>query len=267
MVDQDNDTVVDNPRDTRPGVRIREDVTVKGTDGVAASAARRFLAVAVGVLPVHTGLLWHRLSGGGAFSVAEMLAYPLVLGGANILLILLLDRFLLKAPRRSFSPGPGSATGDLGWGIALLAAYFLLMAVERAVLGAWLPGGKPLSPELMNLLRGLARDPLLLTLWLGPVLWVGVALFEETARVFTLKTLWGIRDSAAWRGGVIVAFAVLFGVAHLYQGWIGVVTTGVQAVVSGLFYLRFRRLGPLVWAHGLFDGIQVVQLVVLLRQA
>lgn len=246
----------------RPG---QEEFTAREKHAFTPSAARRFLAVAIGVLPVHAGLLWHRLSGGDVFTVAEMLAYPLGVGGANILLILLLDRFLLKAPRRGFSPGAGTVPGDLGWGIVLLAAYFLLMAVERALLGAWLPGGKPLSPELLNLLRGLVRDPLLLALWLGPVLWVGVALFEETARVFTLKTLWGIRDSAAWRGGVILAFAALFGLAHLYQGWIGVVSTGVQAVVSGLFYLRFRRLGPLVWAHGLFDGIQVAQLVILLR--
>ena len=234
--------------------------------GIPPSPSRRFLAVALGVFPAHAFLLVRRLVVGDAFTVSEMLAGPLVVGGAGICLIVLLDRCLLKEHWRSFGPGKGKAGTDLLWGLFLLAGYFLLMAVVGAVLAPFLPAGKSLAPELLDLLRSLANDPWLLALWLGPILWVGVALFEETVRVFALKTLWGISDSKAWTWAVLVAFALLFGLAHLYQGWTGAVSNGAQAVVSGVFYLRVRRFWPLVWAHGLFDGVQVVQLVLLLRQ-
>jgi hypothetical protein len=38
---------------------------------------------------------------------------------------------------------------------------------------------------------GIAHNPLLIAIWLGPVVWIGVA-FEELTRVFMLNRLWKV---------------------------------------------------------------------------
>jgi membrane protease YdiL (CAAX protease family) len=52
--------------------------------------------------------------------------------------------------------------------------------------------------------------------------------------------------------------AVLRGSYHLYQGYGGFVGTLVMGVVFAFVFLRWRRLWPLVVAHGLIDTVAIV---------
>jgi len=53
--------------------------------------------------------------------------------------------------------------------------------------------------------------------------------------------------------------AIIFGLAHAYQGPVGVFKTGAIGLVFGLAYLAVgRNLWPLIIAHGLIDSIDMV---------
>jgi membrane protease YdiL (CAAX protease family) len=52
--------------------------------------------------------------------------------------------------------------------------------------------------------------------------------------------------------------AVLRGSYHLYQGYGGFAGNVVMGLVFGFVFLRWRRLWPLVIAHGLIDTVAIV---------
>jgi len=59
----------------------------------------------------------------------------------------------------------------------------------------------------------------------------------------------------AW---ILAAFAqaVIFGLGHAYQGFVGVLITGCVGLVFGLAYLMARRnLWPMILAHGLINTV------------
>jgi membrane protease YdiL (CAAX protease family) len=63
----------------------------------------------------------------------------------------------------------------------------------------------------------------------------------------------------------IVLSAVVFGLAHLYQGVAGVVSTAFYGLLMAVYYRFIGRLLPMVIAHYLHDAIQFVMLIVLIR--
>lgn len=81
-------------------------------------------------------------------------------------------------------------------------------------------------------------------------------LLEEVLVVGYLMTrLQQLRWSTS---AVIAASAVLRGSYHLYQGYGGFVGNAIMGVVFGWFYLRYRRLWPLVIAHSVIDIVTLV---------
>ena len=68
------------------------------------------------------------------------------------------------------------------------------------------------------------EHPWMLLVWLGPVLWIGVALFEELIRAFLLTGLWSFSRQKAWIAAVILIAAALVGLTHWSQGPYGIVT-------------------------------------------
>ena len=137
---------------------------------------KNVLAICIVILPVNGVMLWYRLIHAEAFTLNDMLVYPLVVGCGNILLILALNKYLLRQKSDIFNPGKGRWYWDMDAGLALTALYFLLIFLERATFMRFLPQGPPPSQEIIDLMTGLANNPLLLILWLGPVVWIGVAL-------------------------------------------------------------------------------------------
>ena len=97
----------------------------------------------------------------------------------------------------------------------------------------------------------------MLAAWFGPVLWIGIALYEELLRAFLLTTSWSFSSHRNWAVLVIVLAAVLFGLLHWPQGTYGIVTIAIKSIVTGIFYYYRRRLLPLILAHVLYDGLLV----------
>jgi membrane protease YdiL (CAAX protease family) len=151
----------------------------------------------------------------------------------------------------------------LGVGLAagLLAFHFAFGATAARLFPP-----RPPVPQVVELISGVVRDPLLLALWLGPVVWVGVALLEELARAFLLRRLWLAWPGGAGLWGVIVIVSALTGLIHAYQGPAAVVSIGIQSVVLGWVYLRTGRIRALIVGHALYDSVQIVFAVVMIRQ-
>jgi len=92
--------------------------------------------------------------------------------------------------------------------------------------------------------------------WAVPVLVLaaaGNAVVEEVVVVGYLLTR--LRDLGVRTWHAVVASALLRGSYHLYQGIGGFVGNAIMGVVFALFYLRTRRLLPLIIAHTLLDVV------------
>ena len=111
----------------------------------------------------------------------------------------------------------------------------------------------------------LTSDPLLLIIWLGPVVWIGVALFEELHRVFFLKCLCEVWQSRLGIWFIVLLSAAFTGAVHAYQGVSGIVSTGLMGLIASIYYVRYRRLSPLVIAHALYDSSWIILGVVMSR--
>jgi membrane protease YdiL (CAAX protease family) len=66
-----------------------------------------------------------------------------------------------------------------------------------------------------------------LVIWFFPVLWIGIALYEEIMRVFLLKCLMNLSEKRTWTIIAIILTSVLRGFVHIYQGFAGVISIGI----------------------------------------
>lgn len=204
-------------------------------------------------------MIWIRNHQSTGFASIELIAYPLLFGGASILLIALIKTKFLKEDLKDFNTGQGNWMSDVAWGFALTVTYFILFYLERITLSNILEFNP--NMELLGLMLDLGKSPLLLLIWFGPVLWIGIAMYEELIRVFILTSLWKWSESIIWMITVILFSAILIGLVHWSQGYYGMVTIAIKSTVSGYFFLKKKRLMPLVYAHVLYDGLQVAALL------
>jgi membrane protease YdiL (CAAX protease family) len=200
-------------------------------------------------------MIWYRNHQSSGFAGIELIVYPLLFGGIGITAILLIKRFFLDEPLADFNSGAGSIWSDLLWGLILTVIYFALFYLERSTLAGLLESRS--NQELLGLMLDMRQSPWMLIIWFGPVLWIGIALFEELLRAFMLTGLWSFSQHVAWSAVAIIIAAVLVGLVHWSQGPYGIVTIAIKSIVTGVFYFRRRRLLPLVFAHVLYDGLQV----------
>jgi len=144
-------------------------------------------------------------------------------------------------------PGP-----DLGWGVALAAAIGipgLLLVYAAARLG--------LNAQIIPA----ALQPVW---WAVPVLILKAvenAVLEEVIVVGYLVTRLRQLRLRVWH--IVAISAVLRGSYHLYQGFGAFVGNAVMGVVFALFFLRYRRVMPLIVAHTLLDVVAFVGYTVL----
>jgi membrane protease YdiL (CAAX protease family) len=216
---------------------------------------RHLLAAALGILPIYGFAVLLRLRRDAAYTVGEMLFFPLVVGGMGLLWIALLNRSLCAESLGDLNLRPGKWQRDALGGVMLAAALLVLFYVEQWTINQWLPRR---NQDVLNLIRGLARNPILLALWLGPTVWIGIACFEEISRVFLLKRLWFLSGSRSFKWLTVFFSAVLFGCVHLYQGAAGVAGTAIFSLFQGWIYMRFGRVWTLIIAHALYDSAQIL---------
>jgi len=190
----------------------------------------------------------------------ELILYPLLFGGGSIISLWIIKNYFLKESLKDFNSGKGNIVKDLLWAIALTGIYFILFYVERMTLSEILTFRS--NNELLGLMLEMRENPLLLILWFGPVLWIGIALYEELIRVFLLTSLWRLSPSKIWMVAAILITSIITGLAHWSQGSYGIVTIAIKSIVACAFFYKYRRLLPLVISHALYDGIQVGMLLI-----
>jgi uncharacterized protein len=95
--------------------------------------------------------------------------------------------------------------------------------------------------------------------WAAPVLILAAAqnaILEEVVVVGYLMTR---LQEVGWRTRTVIATsALLRGSYHLYQGFGGFLGNAVMGVIFAFFYLRTRRVLPLVIAHTLLDVVAFI---------
>ncbi len=204
-------------------------------------------------------MIWIRVHQSTGFASIELIAYPLAFGGGSIIVIYLLKKYFLKESLLDFNEGSVPWYNDVGWGLLLTLGYFILFFLERMTLMDLLPFNS--NMELLNLMLDMRERPILLFLWFGPVLWIGVALYEELVRVFLLTSLWKFSSDMFWTYFVILLCSLILGFAHWSQGPYGIVTITIKSLLGGFYFYKKRRLMPLIYAHVLYDGLQVGMLL------
>lgn len=177
----------------------------------------------------------------------------------SIAALILTKKYFLKENLKDFNSGEGNWASDIAWGLILTSIYFILFYLERMTLSNVLQFNS--NMELLGLMLDMRENPMLLLIWFGPVLWIGIALYEELIRVFILTSLWKWSEKFTWSITAIIISALIIGLAHWSQGSYGMVTIGIKSMVSGYFFLKKKRLMPLIYAHVLYDGIQVAALL------
>ncbi len=205
-------------------------------------------------------MLWFRNHQTSGFASIELIAYPLIFGGLSIVVLYLFKKYFLKEKLSDFNSGKGKWGLDILLGLGLTVVYFMLFYIERLTLSNLLSFNP--NMELLGLMLDMRKNPILLILWFGPVLWIGVALYEELIRIFILTSLWKFSNQKIWTISVIIISALIMGFAHWSQGSYGIVTIATKSIISGFFFFKYRRLLPLIIAHVLYDGIQVALLLI-----
>jgi len=155
---------------------------------------------------------------------------------------------------------------DIAAGVLLGLLSLGLKVLQGVVQSRLMPStSSPASQEVITLFSGIAHNPLLISIWLGPVVWIGVAAFEELERVFMLNRLWKVWPQPVMVWLVLVLSAVLFALVHIYQDPLSMLFIFFQGLLYGWYYLQFGRLWPLIIAHAIYDSLQVIQVVMVFR--
>lgn len=226
----------------------------------------QLLAAFAAVVPIGMLLTWTYVLRTGHLTIGELLVWPLLGGGGLILWLLFLHILVCGDSLESL----GLRKDRVGLDLLLGAAGSLVLLVMKLGFQATLARLFPPTPpteEIVELLSGLSRSPWLLALFLGPVVWIGVAGFEELWRGVMLRRLWRVSGRLATRWAAVLAVSALFGLAHSYQGPAAVVEVGLISILMGWFFMTTGRLRALIVAHALYDSIQIVVAMIIIRQA
>ncbi|RPF71062.1 CPBP family intramembrane glutamic endopeptidase [Aurantiacibacter spongiae] len=148
---------------------------------------------------------------------------------------------------------PPSWRSALGW-----AALGTIGALAIFAAGAPLVQAFGLdAPDPQAVLALVTESPVAFVLWVIAVSWAAAGFGEELLwRGFLmdrLSRLPGLRRRAP---AVLVIQAALFGLPHVYQGWGGVIVTGVVGLLFGIIRLRQRgNLWAAIIAHAAVDTV------------
>jgi membrane protease YdiL (CAAX protease family) len=197
----------------------------------------------------------------GPYSVFEMLFYPLVLGSLGILWIDFVGLRLIGVSLRDLNFRSNTVLLDLLFGLLLSPILVLIFYLEQLTIYRWLPR---VNQDALQLIQGLMENPLLLALWLGPTVWIGIAAFEEVSRCFLLRRLWTVWETSFAKWVTISSVSLLFGLVHLYQGPAGIAGVTVLSLFKSVFYLYYGRIWPLIIAHALYDSVQIAWVLILI---
>ena len=150
------------------------------------------------------------------------------------------------------------------WSIALRAAIMVpaIVAVMIFLLvdsKDGLANFKSHRPKVENLLDPLAlADPLYALMCMTWLSFVVAGLREELWRAAAIRGLCALgpggQPTRRMEWLAVVVTSILFGLAHLTQGWMAVGVTGLLGVGLGMIQILRRSLPEAIIAHGFFDA-------------
>lgn len=123
--------------------------------------------------------------------------------------------------------------------LLLFLAYAVIVLILSGTIGNWIAG-----PGIADQTTPLGFAPVIMTSLINP-------LFEETFVCAYVISAFERRGGNHWTG-VHVSVAVRL-IYHLYQGTVGVVMMVPVGLLFAVWYLKTRRLWPVVSAHVVFD--------------
>lgn len=103
--------------------------------------------------------------------------------------------------------------------------------------------------------------------WTVPVLVLAAAQNAVLEEVVVVGYLMTRLEQLGWRvPAIVVTSALLRGSYHLYQGFGGFLGNAAMGLVFALFFVRTRRVGPLILAHTILDTVAFVGYALFARQ-
>ena len=185
-----------------------------------------------------------------SFTLSVWLGSPgYLLGISAVLIMLWANRWswgIIGLKKVSFIPSAVKAT------LYAIAIFIVIDILVQPFVEKWF-GEIDISS-----LDGL-RGNLLSYLIFIVVMWVVAAFGEEFFyRGFLMKRLAQMLGDTnkTWLIGALVS-AIYFGLAHMYQGWSGVITTGIIGFIVGLIFMKEKTLLIPILIHGIYDMIGI----------
>lgn len=221
------------------------------------------LAILFGVVPIYGMTIMTHLNKDRPYNLNEILFYSCVIAPLMLVVLLILLRFLCGERFSDLNLKRARWWQDVLGGISLTVLTLGTAFFLGPVIGRFLPSN---AQSMDNMFIGLMQNPLNMVLFLGPSLMLGAAGFEELIRVFLLTRWWKIAPGIVWRWLGVFISAAMFGLAHLYQGPTGVVTTAITGLILAIVYLRFGRVWPLIISHYLHDALQIGLVIYLIQK-
>ena len=198
---------------------------------------------------------WSPFTGAGVPQAGPLFALALI----DTVVLLVLIAALQRARGETMAGlllGDRSVRREAWLGVVLVPALFLAVGVTVLTLRTLFPSLHNVPANPFEQLIRTPRDAGLFSV----VAIVAGGLREEVQRAFLLR-----RFSTHLGGPTVglVVVSVAFGAGHIVQGFDAAVATGMLGFVWGLMYLRRgSTVGPIV-SHALYNGTQVVQLMLL----
>ena len=193
--------------------------------------------------------------------VREFFLGPLLVGGGMIFWLLFLHIVVCGDNLKVLGFKIPGFWLDVAIGSGMGVGFLVLRLLMRPILNR-LFDPRPPSEEIIQLIHSVSSDPWLLALWLGPVVWIGIAGFEELWRVFVLRRFWNVFSGTTGKWTVLLLVSVLIGIAHGYQGPAAIVSIGFKSVLMGWFFMTTGRTRALIVSHVVYDSVQIVTAVI-----
>lgn len=226
----------------------------------------QILAALAAIIPMAALTTWMYLLRDSVPGMSEFFLGPLLFGGGMIFWLLFLHIVVCRDSLQSLGFKIDGFWKDVAIGIGLGVAFLLLKTLMQPMLNNVFDS-RPPSTEIIQLIHSVSSDPWLLALWLGPVVWIGIAGFEELWRVFVLRRFWNVFSGTGGKWMILLLISALVGVAHGYQGPAAIISIGFKSVLMGWFFMATGRTRALIVSHAVYDSVQIITAVVAIRTA
>ena len=234
------------------------------TNTSPASPHLQITSALAAIIPMALLTTWMYLVRGEVPGQSEFFLGPLLFGGGMIFWIMFLHIVVCRDTPYSLGFRLAGVWQDIASGIGMGIGLLILKHLTDPVLAGLFPQ-RPPSEEILQLIYSVSSNLWLLALWLGPVVWIGIACFEEIWRCFVLRRFWNVvrTNRSGWI--VLIVVSLLIGLAHGYQGPAAIISIGIKSLLLGWYFMITGRARTLIVCHAVYDSVQIIHAVIMIR--